>query len=119
MVQVPSFLDYLRGGLDLSMLVAIDFTGSNGVPRFPTSLHYMDPHAPNQYQLAIASIAQILMSYDSNKRIPAFGFGANTKFGGQQMPVSHCFPLSGDPQRVEACGVEQLLEMYKKALTNL
>lgn len=87
------------------MIVAIDFTGSNGSPKYPTSLHYMNPAAPNQYQLAIAAITNILMSYDSDKRIPAFGFGAKTKFNGAVSPTSHCFVLSGNPQEVEACGV--------------
>jgi hypothetical protein len=40
------------------------------------------------------------MNYDSDKRIPAFGFGAKTKFGGVMSPVSHCFILSGNPQKV-------------------
>lgn len=84
----------------MNMIVAIDFTGSNGVPRFPTSLHYMDPGKMNQYQMAIYSVAMILLSYDTNKRIPAFGFGAKTKFGGILSPVSHCFVLSGNPQEV-------------------
>lgn len=96
--QKPSFVDYLRGGLELNMIVAIDFTGSNGSPKHPTSLHYMNPTAPNQYQLAINAITQILMSYDSDKRIPSFGFGAKTNFNGIKAPTSHCFVLSGNPQ---------------------
>lgn len=55
-IKKPSFVDYLRGGLQLNMMIAIDFTGSNGVPKFPNSLHYMNPQAPNQYQLAIIAI---------------------------------------------------------------
>lgn len=55
-IKRPTFVDYLRGGLQLNMMVAIDFTGSNGVPHSPTSLHYMNPNAPNQYQQAILSI---------------------------------------------------------------
>lgn len=101
------------------MIVAIDFTGSNGIPKAPTSLHYMNPNAPNQYQIAIMSVSQILMSYDSNKRIPAFGFGAKTKFNGVLSPVSHCFVLSGNPQEVEAVGVEHLMKMYQSALVNV
>jgi hypothetical protein len=50
-------VDYLRGGLQLNMMVAIDFTGSNGHPNNASSLHYMNPNAPNQYQQAIHSIA--------------------------------------------------------------
>ena len=101
------------------MIVAIDFTGSNGSPKYPNSLHFMNPTAPNQYQLAIAAITQILMSYDSDKRIPAFGFGAKTNFNGTLSPTSHCFVLSGNPQEVEACGVEHLMMMYQKALTSV
>lgn len=82
------------------MIVAIDFTGSNGMPKYPNSLHYMNPTAPNQYQMAIAAITQILLSYDTDKRIPSFGFGAKTKFGGSISPVSHCFVLSGNPNEV-------------------
>ena len=31
-----SFLDYLYGGLEVSLLVSIDFTGSNGNPSDPS-----------------------------------------------------------------------------------
>lgn len=34
-----SFLDYVRGGIHLNLICAIDFTGSNGVPSRPDSLH--------------------------------------------------------------------------------
>jgi hypothetical protein len=37
-----SFLDYLFGGCGLSLLVAIDYTASNGAPSTPHSLHYYD-----------------------------------------------------------------------------
>ena len=43
------------------------------------------------------AVGNILLDYDYDKMIPAFGFGAKPKFshyfgtGG----VSHCFPLSG------------------------
>ena len=29
------FLDFIRGGEELNLITAIDFTGSNGVPRLP------------------------------------------------------------------------------------
>ena len=44
------FLEYIRGGCDLNFTVAIDFTASNGNPNDRRSLHYRDPHQPNQYQ---------------------------------------------------------------------
>ena len=39
----PTFVDYLRGGWAISMVCAIDYTGSNGEPSSPTSLHYLGP----------------------------------------------------------------------------
>ena len=65
--KLPTFMDFLQGGLQMKMFVAIDFTGSNGVlpsainapalcnaaagdPRTPTSLHFMRPGAFNEYQ---------------------------------------------------------------------
>lgn len=96
-VSRPTFIDYIRGGLELNLSVAIDFTGSNGVPSQPNSLHFMYGKVPNQYQLAINAIGNILMNYDSDKRIPAFGFGAKPRFPRLTSPiVSHCFPLSGN-----------------------
>ena len=76
--------------------MAIDFTGSNGTPSHPTSLHYFSPHKANQYQTAIMAVGNILLNYDYDKMIPAFGFGAKPRFphlGGTQ--VNHCVPLSG------------------------
>lgn len=39
MVEKPSFLDYLKGGTELAVMVAVDFTSSNGDPNAPDSLH--------------------------------------------------------------------------------
>ena len=100
-VVKPTFMDYLRGGLELNLSIAIDFTGSNGIPTQPSSLHYISPSRPNQYQIAIDAVARILLDYDSDKRIPAFGFGAKPHFNGfNSSMVSHCFPLSGNPNQL-------------------
>lgn len=37
-----SFLDYIFGGCEINVHVAIDFTLSNGVPTNPKSLHYLN-----------------------------------------------------------------------------
>lgn len=90
-------MDYLRSGLELNLIVAIDFTGSNGSPHAPSSLHYLSPTQLNQYQTAIRAVGEILLNYDSDKLIPAFGFGAKPKYPNFNQPLAHhCFPLSGD-----------------------
>lgn len=43
-----TFLDYVFGGCEISLSIAIDFTLSNGDPRDPKSLHYFDP-SKNEY----------------------------------------------------------------------
>lgn len=46
-----SFLDYISSGFELNFMVAIDFTASNGDPRLPASLHFIDPSGRlNSYQ---------------------------------------------------------------------
>lgn len=42
-VRQPSFLEYLSANFEISFLVAVDFTASNGMIGFPTSLHHLDP----------------------------------------------------------------------------
>lgn len=43
LIEVPSFVDYLRGGWQISLAIAIDFTASNGNPASPASLHHVGP----------------------------------------------------------------------------
>lgn len=38
-----SFLEYVFGGCDISLALAVDFTLSNGNPNDRDSLHYFDP----------------------------------------------------------------------------
>ncbi len=44
--------------------VAIDFTGSNGDPRSPQSLHYISPKGVNEYLSAIWSVGNVIQDYD-------------------------------------------------------
>eukprot|EP01016_Furgasonia_blochmanni_P012050 TRINITY_DN15702_c0_g1_i1.p2 TRINITY_DN15702_c0_g1~~TRINITY_DN15702_c0_g1_i1.p2 ORF type:complete len:140 (+),score=39.26 TRINITY_DN15702_c0_g1_i1:64-483(+) len=79
----PEFLDYIRGGLQLNLVVAVDFTGSNGVPTRPDSLHAINLDGrPNQYQAAIQAVGEILLNYDYDKRVPLYGFGGKPKYPG-------------------------------------
>lgn len=44
--------------------VAIDFTGSNGDPKSPQSLHYISPQGVNEYLSAIWSVGNVIQDYD-------------------------------------------------------
>ena len=115
---VPDFFDYLRGGLQLNFILAIDFTGSNGVPQNPDSLHAIHADGKfNQYQQAIEKVGEIILNYDYDKVIPTFGFGAKPRFPNLfQTTASHCFPLSGDQNQTEVYGLKGIFEIYIHAL---
>jgi hypothetical protein len=99
-----TFTDYISGGCELNVGVAIDFTGSNGDPRQPGTLHYMG--TTNDYEKAISAIVSVLAKYDSDQNYPVWGFGA--KYGGV---VRHCFQCGPTP---EAHGVQGILDAYKQ-----
>ncbi|KAL0686189.1 hypothetical protein Bca4012_053037 [Brassica carinata] len=111
-----TFLEYLASGFELSFMVAIDFTASNGNPRLPDSLHYVDPSGRlNAYQRAIVELGEVLQFYDSDKRFPAWGFGARPI----DSPVSHCFNLNGSSSYCEVDGIQGILTSYTSALFNV
>uniref|UniRef100_A0A6U4PYR0 C2 domain-containing protein n=1 Tax=Neobodo designis TaxID=312471 RepID=A0A6U4PYR0_NEODS len=116
----PTFPEYLGAGMQINLAVSIDFTGSNGDPRNPQSLHFMDPTQPNQYVRAIMSVGDILMEYDSDKMVPCFGFGAVVPNGarGSLHSVSHCFHLNGK-QDPHVHDVKGILDAYLFTLSRV
>ena len=114
-----SFLDFVSAGLEIAVIVGIDFTRSNEEPRIPSSLHAFDvqtgqPGKSNEYSMVIQSVLEILQHYDSDKAFPVFGFGA--KLPPTKTITSHCFACSGDFFSPEVYGVDGVLEAYKNAL---
>lgn len=61
-----SFLEYVFGGCEIGLSVAIDYTLSNGNPSNPSSLHYLDMNR-NEYLKAIQGVGNILQYYDHTK----------------------------------------------------
>ncbi|KAI6650418.1 copine-9 [Oopsacas minuta] len=111
---VHTFVEYLKGGLQIQLIVAIDFTGSNGNPADPRSLHHIGVR-DNEYLEAIKSVGNILVPYDSDQQIPCFGFGA--KLPPAYDRAHHCFPLNGkaDP---EVNGIQGIIDAYKYTLSS-
>jgi len=106
-VNKPTFVDYISGGCQLNVTVAIDFTGSNGDPRQPGTLHYLHEDGQmNDYEKAMTSILSILQKYDHDKKFPVLGFGA--KYNGE---VRHAFQCGTAP---EAVGVEGVRSAYRE-----
>ncbi|XP_077597851.1 copine-2 isoform X2 [Stigmatopora nigra] len=111
-----TFLDYILGGCQLMFTVGIDFTASNGSPREPSSLHYINPLGSNEYLSAILAVGQIIQDYDTDKMFPALGFGA-------QLPpdwkVSHEFAINFNPTNPFCSGVEGIAQAYSACLPHI
>ncbi|XP_053308893.1 copine-1-like isoform X2 [Spea bombifrons] len=108
-----SFLDYVMGGCQINFTVGVDFTGSNGDPKSPDSLHYISPNGVNEYLTAIWCVGNVVQDYDTDKQFPAFGFGAQVPPNWQ---VSHEFALNFNPSNPYCAGIQGVVDAYRQAL---
>ncbi|XP_023209222.1 copine-3 [Xiphophorus maculatus] len=112
-----TFLDFVMGGCQINFTVGIDFTGSNGDPRSPNSLHYMSPDGLNQYLSALWSVGQVVQDYDTDKLFPAFGFGA--KLPPDFQAAHHEFALNFNPTNPYCQGIQGIVDAYRAVLPQI
>ena len=112
--KLYSFLEYIAGGCEISLLIAVDFTGSDGHPNSTTSLHNLNSAGYNHYQSALHAVSDILLYYDSDKKVPMYGFG-----GKVNKKVNHCFPLNFNEAQPEVMGLRGIMQAYQSALQNV
>jgi len=65
LISLPTLFDYIAGkyGTQMYLVVAIDFTESNGDPKTPSSLHYIgDENNENDYQRSVGEM------YDNSQK---------------------------------------------------
>jgi len=93
-----------------NITIAIDFSGSNGDPRNPNTLHYInkDPSKKNDYEEAITAVASTLAIFDEDETYPVWGFGV--KYGGKTQSCFQCGPDS------EVTGVDGILKAYRNVM---
>ena len=108
-----TFVDYLKAGVQLGLSIAIDFTGSNGNPQTPSSLHFIGGAEPNQYERAIYACGNIVAYYDYDQMFPCYGFGAN--INGSPTPI---FNLSLQPN-ADIHLIPNIIQEYHKALSSV
>lgn len=111
-----TFIDYLKNGVQLGLIIAIDFTGSNGHPNDDGSLHSVRPGVMNDYERAISSCGNIVAYYDYDQKFPVFGFGAILPGTSQ---ASMCFNINSNPMDPEIYSINGVLEEYHKIVMNL
>lgn len=102
-----SIVQRIIDGHRFSVVVAVDYTGSNGDPRDSGSLHYISER--NQYLNSIEGILPIIGQYDDDGKIPYYGFGMGYSNG-----VSHCQCLTE-----AALGADGVIACYKNSIQDL
>ena len=111
--QCHSFLDFVRGGFDINLTVAIDFTKSNKPFDSEKSLHYRrSDNRTNEYMAAIQAVGAVMCCYDKDQEFPVYGFGARLPSG----QISNCFPCTMMPNNVEVSGLDGIAEVYWSCL---
>jgi hypothetical protein len=75
---------------ELDFTVSVDFTKSNLPMTEESSLHRMDDFKANQYEIAIAAVADICQHYNSKRYFKGYGFGARVP---PDPKVRYNFPL--------------------------
>ena len=113
----PTLGQYLMGGLEINLAVAIDFTASNGDPTTRKSLHRVGhPGEPlNCYEKAITSVGQVLEPYSKSKQFGVYGFGAKIRQpDGSYGATQHCFPIYGGESIVD--GTAGIIQAYHDSL---
>lgn len=86
-------------------------TGCRGTPALQRAYRASAPPATAQpLPDAIRAVGSVLEHYDSDKRFPAWGFGAALP---PTNTTSHCFALNGSGNDPEVVGVEGIRQAYR------
>ena len=83
--------DYLKNGVQINLVIAIDFTSINLNQMDYRSLHSIVNGRPNNYERAIQACGYIVAYFDYDRLFPVYGFGAKI---GNTGNTSHCFNLN-------------------------
>ena len=120
-ISQPSFIAYLRTGMNINLTIGIDFTGSNGTYTDPRSLHYLN-NGMNDYEKAIRSCGDILAYYDDDQLFPVFGFGFKFKNGGNNnfgLYNLNNYPINNNTSDPNIHLIDNVLKEYRNFITTI
>jgi hypothetical protein len=73
----------------------------------------MAPNQMNPYERCIWEIGSIVCPYDTDQLFSVYGFGGLPP---RERVVSHCFPLTFDPQQPNVRGLDGIIGVYRNAI---
>jgi len=121
LIEKPHFLEYVQAGLQFNVMIAVDYTSSNGDPYTPESLHtVVNENQLNEYQKAMTGVCEILLNYDNDKRVLMYGFGGIPNYPQFKSELtSHCFPLTGTVLNPWAEQLEGIMRVYRSSFKHI
>ena len=117
----PTFISYLRSGMNINLTIGIDFTASNGYYSSSTSLHYLEK-GMNDYEKAIRSCGDILAYYDDDQLFPVFGFGFRFNNSSERVTAKygfHNFPINCNTDDPNINLIDNVLVEYRKFIKRI
>jgi hypothetical protein len=124
LTSTPSFISYLRSGMNINLTIGIDFTGSNGTYTDYRSYHYLN-NGMNDYEKAIRSCGDILAYYDDDQLFPCFGFGFTFKNSdlnnnlGRGKYDKFNYPINRNERDPNIHLIDNVLVEYRKFITEI
>ena len=118
-VKPNKLLKLLEKGLNIELIIAIDFTESNGDKDNPSSLHYIKDNFVNNYEKAIREIYEIFSTYNKSNQCDLFGFGGSNFYFKNP---KYCFDIDDikddniDDVKNNEQNIEKIISLYKKAV---
>ena len=120
LVKFPTAVDYLLGGHEICLTLAIDFTVSNGDYTLPSSYHHLSPSNENSYMECIRSAINFSQKFSNNSLsslpVIAYGFGAAPEHLGQ---ASYCFALNQKERDPTIHSPDAVLAHYTNAVKTM
>lgn len=92
----------------MKLVVGIDLTGSNGDPKVPGSLHYVEEGHQNAYEQVLSIGGAIMGKVCKDQEFILKGYGAKSRDNG---PVCHCIDIADHAE-----GVDGALHAYRAAI---
>ena len=117
-VKGTKLLKLLQKGLNIELIIAIDFTQSNGNINNPSCLHYIKDDFVNNYEKGIREIYDIFSIYNKSNQYDLFGFGGLNYYFNN---CKYCFDIKDMNDNINDIknneqNIEKIISLYKKAV---
>ena len=117
-VKGNKLLKLLQKGLNIDLIIAIDFTQSNGNINNPSCLHYIKDDFVNNYEKGIREIYKIFSIYNKSNQYDLFGFGGLNYYFNN---CNYCFDIKDMNDNINDIknneqNIEKIISLYKKAV---